>query len=148
MAIAQAHFTCPIEVRFRDVDAFRVVNNAVYFTYLEQARIAFWRQMLGRQGLDGLDFIVARAECDYRRPLTFGEAVEAGIRVGVVGRTSFTLDYELRSPAGETVYATARTVQVAYDFERSRPRPLPDELRQKLEEYSGSVAGAREGGRP
>ncbi len=146
MATDGAHFTCPIEVRFRDVDAFRVVNNAVYFTYLEQARIAFWRKMLGRQGLDGLDFIVARAECDFRRPLTLGDSVEAGIRVGAVGRSSFTLDYELRSPGGEKVFATARTVQVAYDFERSRPRPLPDELRARLEEFSSGASGARESG--
>jgi len=135
MTTGQPHFRYPVEIRFRDIDALKHVNNAVFFTYMEQARIAFWRSILGRRGLEGLDFIVVRAECDYLRPVTLGDAVEARITVSAVGRTSFTLDYELADPAGAPVFAKARTVQVAYNFERRRPMPLPADLRVKLEEY-------------
>ncbi|MFB3854366.1 MAG: acyl-CoA thioesterase [Vicinamibacterales bacterium] len=135
MTNRQPHFRCPIEVRFCDIDALGHVNNAVFFTYMEEARVAFGRAILGRRGLEGLDYILARAECDFRRPIRFGDSVEARVTVSALGRTSFTLDYELADPTGDPVFARARSVQVAYDFERRKPKPIPDEMRSKLEEY-------------
>jgi len=142
MPTGEPHFRHRIEVRFRDLDVLRHVNNAVYFTYLEQARVAFWGGLDVRRGLEGLNVILARAECDYRRPVTLGDALEVRVWVGAVGRSSFTLDYELADPGSDRVFATARSVQVAYDFERARPTALPEELRTKLDYLS---AGQDEG---
>jgi acyl-CoA thioester hydrolase len=114
-------------VRFNDVDAMGHVNNAVYLTYVEEARIAFLRPL----GPTYESLILARAEIDYRSPLKDGEEVEVGVRCIRLGNSSFDLEYELR--AGGRVVAEARSVQVAYDYETSASVPIPDGWRERLE---------------
>ena len=115
-------FTRRERVRFRDCDAMGHVNNAVYSTYLEEARIG----VLG--GLS--EFILARMEIDFRAELRAGEEVEIGTRCARIGTKSFELEHELR--AGDRVVAAARSVLVAYDYERGESVPVPDELRARL----------------
>lgn len=109
-------------VRFRDCDAMGHVNNAVYSTYLEQARIG----VLG--GLS--DFILARMEIDFRAELRHGEEVEVRTRCARIGTKSFVLEHELA--ADGRVVAEARSVLVSYDYERGESVPVPDELRARL----------------
>ena len=108
--------------RFRDCDAMGHVNNAVYSTYLEEARIG----VLG--GLS--DFILARVEIDFRSELRAGEEVEIGTRCPRIGTKSFELEHELR--ANGRVVASARSVLVAYSYERGESVSVPDELRRRL----------------
>jgi acyl-CoA thioester hydrolase len=125
-------FSHRLEVRFSDCDPMGHANNAVYLTYLEQARLAHWRAVWAfgtRADLPGV--ILARAEIDFRRPARYGEMLEVRIGLAVIGRTSFTYDYEIVDDA-ERLVATARTVQVMYDYATSRPVPIPDEIREKL----------------
>ena len=115
-------FTTRERVRFRDCDSMGHVNNAVFSTYLEEARIA----VLG--GLNA--FILARVEIDFRSELRAGEEVEVGTRCPRVGTKSFELEHELR--ADGRVVASARSVLVAYDYERGESVPVPAELRRRL----------------
>jgi len=118
------------QVRFRDLDPMGHVNNAVFLTYLEQARIAFFEELGFPIGLDDMNMIVARVEIDFRAPVRLGQEVEVGVRATRFGTKSFDLDYEL-TVDGEIV-AEARSVQVAYDYGRREPVAIPDEWRQKL----------------
>ena len=115
-------FECRERVRFRDCDAMGHVNNAVFSTYLEQARIG----VLG--GLDS--FILARVEIDFRSELRAGEEVEVRTRCPRVGTKSFDLEHVVE--AGGRVVAEARSVLVSYDYERGETVPVPDELRARL----------------
>ena len=132
-------FSHPIEVRFRDCDPLGHVNNAAYLTYLEQARLFYWRSLWGF-GLEGNErerrsrpgVIMARAEIDYRLPAHYGQTLEVRIDLAAIGKTSFTYDYEIVDEE-ERVIASARTVQVMYDYEAARPVPIPDEIRQKMQ---------------
>ena len=122
-------FTHQLEVRFRDCDAMGHVNNAVYLTYLEQARFAHWRanglagHTLDSAAADGggqaaiPGVIVARVEIDYRR--------------AAIGRTSFTYEYEIVD-ATDALLATARTVVVRFDYAAGRPVPISDEIKDAL----------------
>ena len=107
----------------------------MYLTYLEQARFAHWRALWGFSledrpaGAPGV--ILAHAEIDYRRPVRSGEVLEVGIGVAAIGRTSFTYDYEIADASGAVV-ATARTVQVMYDYGAHKPVPVPDAIRAKI----------------
>lgn len=130
--LARYRFRFPLEVRFRDVDSLGHVNNAVYLTYLESARIAWWLHVTGREGLDGLDIILARVELDFRSPVSYGESLEAGVRCASVRRSSFVLESAIVERASRRLVAEARKVLVHYDYEALRPRTLPEELRQKL----------------
>jgi acyl-CoA thioester hydrolase len=118
------------QVRFRDLDPMGHVNNAVFLTYLEQARVAFFSEMGAGTGLDDMNLIVARVEIDFKAPVRLGQEVEVSVRASRFGTKSFDLDYELRVE-GELV-AVAKSVQVAYDYNRREPVPVPAEWREKL----------------
>lgn len=135
-----SHFIHRLEVRFRDCDSMGHTNNAVYLTYLEQTRFAHWRSLWGfgtpqlAPGLPGV--ILARVECDYRRPATYGDLLEVRMTVSEVGRTSFRYEYEIVDQEGRTVL-TAKTVQVMYDYATEKPVPIPDDIRALLATHSG-----------
>jgi acyl-CoA thioester hydrolase len=118
------------QVRFRDLDPMGHVNNAVFLTYLEQARIAFFEQQGLSVALDDMNMIVARVEIDFRAPVRLGQEVEVAVRATRFGTKSFDLGYEL-TVDGEIV-AEAKTVQVAYDYRRREPVAIPAEWRDKL----------------
>ncbi len=109
-------------VRFRDCDAMGHVNNAVYSTYLEEARIG----VLG----DLIDFILARVEIDFRSELRAGEEVEVRTRCSRIGTKSFDLEHVIT--ADGRVVAEAKSVLVSYDYARGESVPVPDELRERL----------------
>lgn len=128
-------FCHSLQVRFRDCDPMQHVNNAVYFTYLEQGRFAYWRRVVGVLDRDERSFIIARASCDYRSPALAGEWLDVWLRTSSIGRSSFVLDYEVLSGEDGRMVATAQTVQVTYDYVANRSRPVPDELVEKLERF-------------
>ena len=113
-------------VRFRDLDSMGHVNNAVFLTYMEQARIGF---LFGR-GATTNSIIIARVEIDYRSPVGLGDTVEVAVRCDRLGTKSFDLEYELR--VGDRVVAEARSVQVFYDYDRREAAELPADWRQAL----------------
>ena len=98
-------------VRFRDVDSMAHVNNAVFSTYLEEARLA-WFGDADPQPLE--DVILARTEIDFRSPVQVGEMVEIGVRPARIGTKSFELEYELQAerPAGCPGEERARRVRL------------------------------------
>lgn len=136
-----------LEVRFRDCDPMGHANNAVYLTYLEQTRFSHWRSLWGfgtppalsrvegqlPPGRPGV--ILARVECDYKRPAKYGDTLEIRMTIAELGRTSFHYEYEIVDQEGKTVL-TARTVQVMYDYAAEKPVPIPDDIRALL---TGSV---------
>lgn len=121
-------------VEFRDVDPAGHVNNAVYLTYVETARIEYLREVLRVESLDQLAVIVANVNVDFRSPARFAEALEIGTRVPRVGTKSFEMEHEVRGADGRLV-AEATSVLVAYDYEADAAVPVPDEWRNRLEAY-------------
>jgi acyl-CoA thioester hydrolase len=130
-----SHFSHRLEVRFRDCDAMGHTNNAVYLTYLEQARFSHWRSLWGFGNpetppeMPGV--ILARVEADYKRPSRYGDVLEIRVTIAEIGRSSFRYEYEIVNEQGEVVL-TAKTVQVMYDYTANRPVPIPDEIRALL----------------
>ena len=117
-------------VRFRDLDPMGHVNNAVFLTYIEQARVAFLEDAGAATGIEDMNIIVARIEIDFRAPVRMGDEIQIGVRASRVGTKSFELEYELRVD-GELV-AEAKSVQVAYDYARREAVAVPEEWREKL----------------
>ena len=121
-----------IGVRWRDVDALRHVNNAVYATYLEEARDGWFEQALGDDGAMW-DYVLARLAIDFRVEVGLGEeAVLARVSLTRIGTSSLTLREEIRTLDG-TLAAEAESVIVARDRDTGRSRPLTDAERAKLE---------------
>ena len=126
-------FEYELEVLFRDCDPMGHVNNAVYLTYLEAARFAWWRNAFGAQGLKEHGFIVARAEIDYRKPALPGDRLLVRLRVEDIGRSSFKVGYEILNARTRELVAEAKSVQVAFDYTQGKSVPISAILRAKLE---------------
>ncbi len=120
-----------IEIRWRDLDALRHVNNAVYATYLEEARDAWLARALGAD--ESLwDYVLARVAIDFRRELTQDDgSVVVRTRLVRIGTSSLTLREEIVARAG-WVAAEAESVIVARDAATGRSRALTDVERAAL----------------
>jgi acyl-CoA thioester hydrolase len=130
MAVQGFDFVHRERVRFRDLDAMGHINNAVFATFVEQARIEYLRSLGVLDGPLYMGMILARLELDFVAPgLPEGE-IEIGVRAARSGNKSFELEYELEQQ-GRTV-ARATTVLVAYDYEQARSMPLPETWRDVL----------------
>ncbi len=125
-------YTTSIEVRFRDIDSFGHVNNAVYATYLEQARTDYFREVFG-VGLTEIETVIAALEVEFKQPIRLKQSIEVYIAPPEVGESSLRMEYELKD--GETVAATASTVQVMYDLDADRPVSVPSEWREAISQY-------------
>ena len=117
-------------VRFRDLDGMGHVNNAVFFTYMEQARSEFLLESGLVGNLGQLAIILARTEIDFRAPVDYGESVDVEVRAGRLGTKSFELEYTLR--VGDRVVAEGKSVQVGFDYESNETVPIRDEWRKVL----------------
>jgi acyl-CoA thioester hydrolase len=124
-----------LEVRFRDIDAFGHVNNAVFSSYLEQARIRYLLDALEVPRFERLPLILARVELDYRAPIMFGDPIEVLTRVDWIGRSSIAMSHQLF--AAEHLAAEASTVLVTYDYERAEPMAVPDDWRDAFAAVEG-----------
>jgi acyl-CoA thioester hydrolase len=123
-----------IEIRWRDVDAYRHVNNAVYATYLEECRDEFVDSVLHGVG-DAWDYVLARVAINYRRELTQADdMVVVTVEVERIGNSSITLREVIRTLDGELA-AEAEAVLVARDQATGRSRPLSEAER---EAFAGS----------
>ncbi len=122
-----------IEIRWRDLDAYRHVNNAVYATYLEECRDELVDSVLEGIG-DVWDYVLARVAIDYKRELTQADDVVV-VRCAVerLGTSSITLREEIRTRAGE-LSAEAEAVLVARDQKTGRSRPLTEAERAAFEQ--------------
>jgi acyl-CoA thioester hydrolase len=129
-----------IEIRWRDMDAYGHVNNAVYLNYLEEARDRWVQEVLGSVA-DTWDFVLARVAIDFRSELRQDDAeVVVRCRLSGVGRSSITTREEILT-AGGTISAEAESVVVPRDPATGRSRPLTNEERAVLEaELSADAA--------
>ena len=127
-------FVLSREVEFRDIDTGGHVNNAVYLTYLETARIKYLIDVLGLGFAHELALILARIAVDFRSPAVFPETLELGARVTRIGTTSFDMEHEIRGGDGRLVLE-ASSVLVAFDYEANAPMTVPDDWRARLDAY-------------
>ena len=133
-----------VEVRFADTDAMGHVNNAVYLTYAEAARVAWWADVTGetilREGDRDQGLILAEADVAFRSPIMFGEVVVVETRATRIGRTSVAVEHRLTaSSTGGPVrlVATLRSVVVRYDYRAERPIPWAPEIVARIEAFEG-----------
>ncbi|MFC6717510.1 acyl-CoA thioesterase [Natrialbaceae archaeon GCM10025810] len=122
-------FTCSVPVRFRDLDPLNHVNNAVYASYLEEARTAYIEEVLGIEIADNR-FVIANLEIDYRKPITLGDDPAVALWITDLGTSSATVAYEFRVD-GEAV-AEAETTLVHIDPDSTKPEPFPHDLRERI----------------
>ena len=128
----------PVNVRFRDLDIFGHVNNAVYFTYCEIARNAYWNKLFGPRRSRTANFIIARAEMDYRSQTTDEHSILVGIRISSIGRSSFEFRYNILEEGSRRPIAEGRSVQVMFDYKANQKVPMVDSVKDRILAFEGA----------
>lgn len=127
-------FETAVEPRFRDLDPNGHVNQAVYSSYLEQARVRYWREVLERSHAEeGLAMV--RQEIEYSRPVLVDDRVTVKQRIDPLGDSSYPMAYEVHTRDGRA--ATADVVLIAYDREAMASKPIPGPVRDGIETFEG-----------
>lgn len=127
----------PIIVRFADLDAQAHVNNAVYLTYLESARLGYYQQVGIWRSNRGMQtgMVVAHIDIDYLAPIRFGQAIRVGLRLDRMGNKSFTLAFLIESTPEKTPLARGTSVMVPIDQETETSIPIPADWREKITQF-------------
>jgi acyl-CoA thioester hydrolase len=125
-----------IQLRFRDTDGMGHVNNAVFLTYLESARIDFFEKYFYVEKAKDISFILAHVDIDFKIPITLKDNPEVLIRVKSIGTTSWGFEYEIVDSQNTTkVFATAKSVQVVYNYDTNKKESIPDDFREILKKF-------------
>lgn len=126
----------PIQLRFADTDGLGHVNNAVFLTYCEMARVEYFNKVLGdlvdwkKEGI-----ILARTEMDYRLPIFLNDKPIVHIACSRVGTKSFVMSYRIEENG--KVFAEGNTVMVCYNFVDGVPILMPESWKQKIADFEG-----------
>lgn len=126
-----------IDVRFRDCDMLQHVNNAVYLSYLEEARAAYTRQVHQEDPTVGFGYLIGTVTIRYVSPAHYGETLAIETAVSDMRRSSFTMSYRITSKADGRLVAEAETIQVMYDFDKQASMPIPADLRARIGAFEG-----------
>ncbi len=124
----------PIQLRFVDIDQLGHVNNAVYLTYLEIARIPYFEKVVGEIDWLKKGLILAKVEIDYKMPVLLRDEIRVKVWCSKVGSKSFDLSYSIlkRENGLDIEIASAKTVMVCFDYALSVSIEVPNDWRQKL----------------
>ena len=121
-----------IQIRFADLDIMGHVNNTVYFSYFEMARVYYFKQLVGTEwNWNKNGIVIAKNEVEYIKPVLLYHEPEIYVSTENIGTKSFTFVYELKVE-GE-IFAIGRSVQVCYDSVQQKPIPVPADMRSGLE---------------
>jgi acyl-CoA thioester hydrolase len=127
-------FKTKVEKRWSDLDEFGVVNNAVFMTYFEQARVHLFTEFVGWDW-KSIGVVVANANINFKTPIRMQDNPEIYIRCTKIGTTSYTLDCLMseKTQEKEIIFAEATFVMVCFDFKTGKTVAIPPILRPYLE---------------
>jgi acyl-CoA thioester hydrolase len=145
--LARYPLVIEVAVRWGDMDAFQHVNNAMYFRYLESARIAYF------QRLDVSDFtsnqgigpILAATSCRFRFPVTFPDTLLIGARVAQLGDDRFLMEHRIVSQRHDRLAAEGDGLIVMLDYGTGKKVSLPDVVRTRILELEKAAENEVEG---
>jgi acyl-CoA thioester hydrolase len=125
-------FRMPLELRWRDLDAFNHVNNANFMTFLEEARIR-WLESTGAQWIsEEINPLLAAVQINYRLPIPYPASIFVELFAERIGNTSLTLGHRIVGEA-DRIYADGHVVMVWIDRRNGRPVALPSGVRSAAE---------------
>lgn len=136
MVASESKFSLPLRVRIGDINYGNHVGHEIFFSYFQEARIAY----LGRFGFSELDIggcgiIMSEANCRYRKELNFGDDVVVKCRVSKLGTRSFTMDYQVMR--GDDLCAAGFSTALCYDYREKKIVQLPQGFVAAIRDFEG-----------
>lgn len=129
-------FKMKLDIRWSDMDEMRHVNNAVYLTYFEQARVYYFHEACQWDWKE-IGAILANAHVDYLKPVVFPNPTYVYVRTSKLGNKSFEVKYLITSEVKgvEELTTTGSTTMVLFDYKTNQSVPMPEHLRTRLKDY-------------
>ena len=122
-----------IQVRYVDLDVLGHVNNSVYFSYFEMARVHYFGQVLGKDwDWETNGVILVKNWADYLKPVLITDSPEISIFVNKIGTKSFDLSYELK--VNDVLHTKGGSTMVAFDAKSGTTIQIPSEMQKFLEQ--------------
>ncbi len=137
--LGQYRFQFTIQTRYSDMDMLGHANNAVYLTYLELARLEYFK-VVSQQQWSEVALVLAHASMDFKRPLLPYDQPVAYIRTTRLGNSSLTMENIITDPTADKLFFTATMVMVAIDVKSGRPVPIPEVEKQKITQYEPALS--------
>ncbi len=120
-----------IHVRFSDLDVLGHVNNSIYLSYFEIARVHFFAELLGTDwDWKNNGFILVKNEVEYLKPILLHDVPYVYMYLDHIGEKSFTLSYEIK--VGETLHTTGKSVIVSFDSSKHATIPINPVMKEAL----------------
>lgn len=133
MSESQVLIRMPIELRWRDLDAFNHVNNSNFMTYLEEARIRWFDTVGDAWVTDETAPLLAAVQMNYKVPIPYPSKIVVELLADRLGNSSVTIGHRIVSDDGTTLHADGHVVMVWIDRRTGRPTALPDVVRAKAQ---------------
>jgi len=130
------NYSTNIQLRWKDIDQFGHVNNAVYLTYFETARY-YYNRDVNQWDWDMDQYIIASVKVDYLRPIYYPGDIKVYLRTTNVGEKSFEFHYAITFERNgiEKLAATGQTTQVFYDLKNQKTIPIPERIVQQWQAF-------------
>lgn len=138
--MGEFRFHYPLEIRYADLDPQGHVNNAIFLTYFEQARVAYLINLglfTKEQSFFDIGIIIAEAKVTYLAPVHFDQVIEVSVRVSRIGNKSMTMQYQLMDVEKGTLCASGETVIVTFDYRARQSISVPLAWREKIARFEG-----------
>ena len=129
-------FKHAVEVRFRDIDIGGHAHHSQAIIYFEEARAAYWRDVVGRPGLEDVDYILAEIEVRYKQRVLYPDTLEVRVGVNRLGRKFFEMEYEVYSSNGALLVSGSST-QVMYDYAVGASKRVPEDVLDRITAHDG-----------
>jgi len=131
-------------VKFHEVDLLGVCNNAVYFNYFEDARIAYLKELKKQFNfrhflVDNSFFIMVRNECNYMKSAHLDDKLKIFTKIDFVKTSSFGFKHLVYRESTDEVIAEGKGVVVHIDKENQKAQPLPDEFYEAVLNFEKEV---------
>ncbi len=127
---------CEIPVRFTDVDIYNLVNNARYFTFMEEARLAYFEKISDLKIVGQKSFpkgaVLSGASCRFISPTRLGEVVVSAVGVVKLDRFTFTMEYRMSEKNSGRPLARGSSVQVAFDFVQGKKIEISSSIVEEI----------------
>lgn len=143
MNLSEFNFQTPIHIRFSDIDMLGHVNNAIYLTYMEYARLPYFRKVFGEL-IDWKEtgLIIAKTLVNYKRPIFLRDNLYVAVRTTEVGDKSFTTEYAffVKEADVDVLVATGEIVLVCINYQTGKTFSMPDEWRTAIKMNDSTIA--------
>jgi acyl-CoA thioester hydrolase len=134
----QFFFWHEVGVRFKDIDVGGHAHHSLVLVFFEEARAAYWREVVGGGSLDEVDFILAEARVRYHARILYPLTLRVGVRVSKLGKKHFVMEYLVEDPDGEAL-ASGETVMVMFDYQEKRSKAMSPEVSNAIREKEGGA---------